>query len=137
MAVDASEQMLAAALQYHLELTGRTVASALPFPADSHVIQKRYQAVVTMATLMHVPDQDIFETVCQIRDQIEPGGVLIASTSMGRESIVDGRDLEGRLFIERSPDECAVLRANLGALGVPKESSLPGRGNASELPEVG
>ena len=113
-AVDASEKMLAAARQCHPELGNRLAKAAFPLASDSSLLTQRFDAVVLIATIMHIPEQDLFECASQMRDMLSGGGMLILSASIKRDGIAEGRDSDGRLFVERPPAELQLLFERLG-----------------------
>jgi len=113
-AIDASAQMLAAALQNHPALAGRVHHAPLPLPSDSPLLSQQFDAVVSIATIMHIPEHDLFECASQMRDMLIPGGILLLSGSVGREGISANRDPQGRLFIERPAEELQLLFERLG-----------------------
>ena len=112
--VDASIEMLASAVQNHPELDDRLVCQGFPFPQDSPLLSRQFNSIVSIATFMHIPDQDLFECAAQIRDLLPPDGVLVVSVSVRREGIVDGRDAYGRLNIERPLEQLQLLFERLG-----------------------
>ena len=111
---DASAEMIAAAVARHPELSSRAVCASFPLPGDSELLKRRFDSIFTIATLMHIPDQDLFECASQIRDLLVPGGTLLISSSIGREDLVDDRDRDGRLMKERPPEELQLLFERLG-----------------------
>jgi SAM-dependent methyltransferase len=104
-AVDASPGMVAEAARIHPELAGRLSCAAVPFPEDSPLLRRSFDAVFSNAMFMHIPDHDLPLVVEQVRRMMRPGGVAIISVSVDRGGLADGRDRTGRLFRERQPDE--------------------------------
>ena len=89
---DASLQMIAQAARAHPELAGRLVCAPFLFPEASPLKARTFDAVISIATLMHIPDQDLFECAVQLRTLVRPQGILVLSMSTGREGIIDNRD---------------------------------------------
>jgi SAM-dependent methyltransferase len=113
--IDASRGMIDEALGAHPELTGRLSCEAVPLPEDSPLLSECFDAVIAVALLMHVPDQDLFETAFQIKRMLGPRGVVFISTSTGRSGIdSEGRGEGGRLYRERPVEELALLFERLG-----------------------
>jgi SAM-dependent methyltransferase len=113
-AVDASAGMVSEAMARHPGLTGRVAHAEFPLPVDSPLLDKRYSGVVSIATVMHIPDVRLFEFAMQVRELLDPGGVLIISSSIGRGGLPGNRDESGRLLIERPPEELQLLFERLG-----------------------
>ncbi|MDZ4185661.1 MAG: class I SAM-dependent methyltransferase, partial [Desulfuromonadales bacterium] len=88
--------------------------ASMPLPADHALLADRFDAVVAMAVVMHIPDADLFEFAYQIRQMLHPGGTVILSASEGRPLDADSRDTQGRLFRERPAGELALLFERLG-----------------------
>lgn len=113
-AIDASSEMLSTSIAHHPELAGRTYHASVPLSEENPLLDRRFNAIVMIATVMHISDQDLFECVSQIRQLLVPNGVIFISTSLGREGVAEGRDLEGRIYIERQPNELQLLFERLG-----------------------
>lgn len=113
--VDASANMIEEALKEHPELAGRLSVEAVPLPEGSALLKETFQAVVAMAMLMHVPEQDLFQTAFQIKRMLGGGGIAFLSVSTGRMGVdAGGRDGNGRLFQERPPEELQLIFERLG-----------------------
>jgi heptosyltransferase-3 len=108
-AVDASAGMIAEATRAHPELAGRVSCAAVPFPADSPLLRRSFDAVVAIGMFMHIPDAGLPDTVLQIGRLLRPGGVLFIDVSVGRTGLQNERDGTGRLFRERPPGELQLL----------------------------
>jgi heptosyltransferase-3 len=122
-AVDASSGMIAEAGRIHHELAGRLVHAAVPFPPGSPLLLRSFDAVVSTAMFMHLPDDGLLDTALQIRRVLRPGGVLFVEVSTGRLGVRDGRDGNGRLFLERPPEEYRRIFENRGFLFVAQHES--------------
>jgi SAM-dependent methyltransferase len=113
--IDASEGMIEEALRRHPELADRLSCAAVPLPEDTPLLDESFDAVISIALLMHVPDSDLFETVLQLKRVLKPAGVAFVSVSSGRPGVnTDSRGLGGRLFRERPPEELQLLFERLG-----------------------
>ena len=113
-AVDASSEMLKTTIGKHPELAGRVYRASIPFSDRNPIFDHCFDAVVMIATLMHISDQDLFECSSQIRQLLRPDGILFVSSSIGREGLFQGRDSEGRIYLERQPEELQLLFERLG-----------------------
>lgn len=113
-AIDASAEMLGEAKIHHPQLAGCLYHESFPLPPDSPILNRQFDGVVSIAALMHIGDQDLFECASQIRDMLHSGGILVLSASIGREEIVAGRDKNGRLFMERPAEQIQLLFERLG-----------------------
>ena len=113
-AIDASAEMLIQAQRHHPQLAGRLSPEPFPLFADSPILKRQFDGVISIAALMHIGDQDLFECASQIRDMLRSDGILVLSASIGREEIVAGRDKNGRLFMERPAEQIQLLFERLG-----------------------
>lgn len=111
--VDASPAMIACARSHHPECAGRLFQAAFPFEqTPEHAktgLQLPFNAVLLLATAMLIPDNELEIILNQIRAMLVPSGILIISSSSGRSGIKNGRDPNGRLFIERSTEDLTRL----------------------------
>ena len=137
-ATDASPSMLALAAQRHPELASRLHLLSYPcslslgveragvrvdYTPPTTAPQAPYNAILSVATLMHVPDQELFECATQIRDLLADDGILVLQLSLGRGGLSQGRDDAGRLYNERPPEEVQLLFERLGFRLVAREDS--------------
>lgn len=129
VATDPSAAMLAAfqsAISPNLQLA----CASFPLPPDHVLLADRFDAVVAMAVVMHIPDADLFEFAYQVRQMLAPGGTVILSTSEGREVDAESRDAQGRLFRERPPAELVLLFERLGFRLVHRDDNADGLGRS-------
>ncbi|MCX7031268.1 MAG: methyltransferase domain-containing protein [Spirochaetes bacterium] len=126
-AVDASAGMVAEATRFHPELAGRVSCAAIPFPADSPLLQRSFDAVVSIAVFMHIPDNDLAAAASQLRVLVRQGGILFLEVSSGRQGLQAERDGKGRLFRERRPEEYRLLFERHGFVFVGKDGSSDSR----------
>lgn len=113
-ATDASAEMVREATRAHPELEDWLSCESLPLPDGSPLLACSFDAVVSIATIMQIPDRDLFESASQVLQLLKPGGILFLSSSIGRSGLHEGRDEKGRLFSERSPEELQMLFERLG-----------------------
>ena len=147
-ATDASPAMLTLAAQLHPELTPHlhllsfprsdtlslggeragvrvaSIPSTTQQPNNSTTEpQAPYSALLSIAMLMHIPDQELFECATQMRDLLTDDGLLVLQLSIGRGGLHQGRDDAGRLYNERPPEEIQLLFERLGFRLIAREES--------------
>lgn len=131
IATDASPSMLTLAAQLHPELASRL--HLLPFPIAHRPpatlptvhcpLSTGFPALLSVAMLMHIPDQELFECATQMRDLLTDDGMLVLQLSLGRGGLSQGRDEAGRLYNERPPEEVQLLFERLGFRLIAREES--------------
>jgi len=112
--VDPSIGMLKRAAELHPELAAKMHCVSLPFPQDNPLLKEKFSAVLLIASIMHIQDQDLFESAYQIKEVLTDSGILAISSSVGRKEINHNRDLLGRLYIERPVAQIQLLFERLG-----------------------
>lgn len=119
-------------LRYHAELDGRVYADGLPglssFPDAS------FDGVLCSAVLMHVPEQELFDSVFSIRRVLCSGGRLLVSLPANSDgSPVSGRDDSGRLFSGLTPGKLEFLltRCGFSKIGAGQAADSLGRPDRS------
>jgi len=76
-AVDASPGMIAEAARLHPELAGGLSCAAVPFPGDSPLLRRSFDAVFSNAMFMHIPDPELPLVVEQVRRMMRRGGAVV------------------------------------------------------------
>ncbi len=112
--VDGSEAMLREAVRRYPVLAGRMSTDTLPLLV--RVQDGTYDGVLCWAVLMHVPEEQLFDTVFNLRRVLKPGGRLLISTPL-RGPEVDSatcRDADGRLFNGVVPESFRFLLEKVG-----------------------
>jgi SAM-dependent methyltransferase len=101
--------------------------AAFPLPSDHALLQApKFQSILCIATLMHIPDRTLLQSLQQFRELMSEGGHLVISTCRGgRKLDAESRDERGILYRERHPDEYALLLERLGFLVVQKQIAKP------------
>jgi SAM-dependent methyltransferase len=126
-ATDASQSMLALAAQRHPELASRLHLLSFPLslggeragvrvddtPATT-ALRSPYNAILSVAMVMHLTDDELRECAAQWRALVEDEGVLVISASTGRPGLVQLREDTGRLYCERTPEELLVVFKQAG-----------------------
>ncbi len=127
LATDASEPMLA---QARLAPGNERVTfqpAAFPLQPGHPLLRARFDAVVAVAVLMHVPDHELFDLAFQIRSLLNPGGRFICSFCSGRTPTED----DTRLYVNREPGEVRLLFERLGFSFLAKEENEDGLGRGT------
>jgi SAM-dependent methyltransferase/SOS-response transcriptional repressor LexA len=109
-ATDASEAMLAGAKKAAADAPIRFEQAAFPLPDKAPLLRERFDAIICVAVLMHVPDNSLFNLVFQMRAMLNPGGRVVCSFCTDREP--DPTD--PRLYLNRQPDEVRLLFERIG-----------------------
>ncbi|MFP4565098.1 MAG: class I SAM-dependent methyltransferase [Spirochaetaceae bacterium] len=96
-ALDGSEAMVERAASLHPELAGRIFVHRLPAPLP--FADAAFDAVLSLATLMHLPVAAVTEVLGGCRSVLRPGGRLALSVPTERPGLDEaGRDERGRHF---------------------------------------
>jgi SAM-dependent methyltransferase len=132
-ATDASPAMLTQAARHHPELTPHL--HLLSFPASPASLPKTlnvelstrnfppFPAILSVAMVMHLTDDELRECATQLRDLLTADGLLVLQLSIGRGGLSQRRDDAGRLYHERPPEEVQLLFERLGFRLVAREDS--------------
>lgn len=111
--VEPSLGLRQAAVSAHPELANRLDAASMPelgMPFGGG-----FDGILCSAVLMHVPDQEMFDTALAIRALLNPRGRLLLSLPLSRgEGLTQERDSNGRLFKGYQPGEIQLLFERLG-----------------------
>lgn len=111
--LEPSDAMRAQAVTLHPELAGHLHAGGLP---DTRLpLHARYDVVVCIACLMHLPVAQLSDAVQSIAHHLQPGGHVIVSVPAQRPDLDDEqRDAGGRLFTQLSSQAWCDLFARQG-----------------------
>ncbi|MCZ7640413.1 MAG: methyltransferase domain-containing protein [Verrucomicrobia bacterium] len=118
--VDASEEMLREAAGRYPHLQGRLQKDALPAletVQDASADRKTgLDGLVCWAVLMHLPEEQLFDVVFNLRRVLKPGGRLLISTPRTGPAVDEAtrRDTDGRLFNGVTPENYHFLLAKVG-----------------------
>ena len=113
-AIEASPKMLEVAQRLNPELADRITLASVPLQDSDRLLSRQFSAVVCIGTIIHIPDQYLFEFASQVRDLVAPDGILFLSGSIRNLPSQENRDVHGRLIIERAPEEIQLLFERLG-----------------------
>jgi len=113
--VDASSEMVQYAQEQYPELKGRIEKGVLPnleMPFGG-----TFDGVLCCAVLMHLPKEELFDSVFAIRKLLKENGRLLVSIPEDRPDIDENcRDDKGRLFNSVRPEYLQLLFERLGFL---------------------
>lgn len=111
--VDASEEMVNAALTRYPGLDGRIKVGSIP--SQELYFDRTFDAVLCSAMIMHVPDEELFDSLYTIRNHLNEEGTVLFSYPLERPGLdAQGRSSDGRLFMLRPPAEYALIFERLG-----------------------
>ena len=100
--------MLTEAKKIHPELNGRLVRHSLPSPLP--FAGGSYDAVYSIAVLMHLEADDIEPAMREVHRILEPAGLFYFSVSLERPEIdVNGLDDRGRRFTCLSEEDWVAM----------------------------
>jgi 2-polyprenyl-3-methyl-5-hydroxy-6-metoxy-1,4-benzoquinol methylase len=129
-ATDASDEMLHQAKRIiekhgmsHSILFKRAV---FPLEPENPLLKEQFDVIVCIATLMHIPDNELFDFAYQIRSMLKNQGIFICSfPADGGQSHDDQR-----LYVDREPAEISLLFERLRFHLLKNEKSQDGLGRA-------
>ncbi|MEI7948420.1 MAG: class I SAM-dependent methyltransferase, partial [bacterium] len=93
--------------------------ATFPLPVAHPLLTERFEAVVAIAILMHIPNQSFFDFAFQIRSLLKPRGRFICSFCAGRESSAS----DPRLYVNREPGEVRLIFERLGFVVLAQEDT--------------
>lgn len=111
--IDSSIEMIWHAYINYPQLKDRLIHGTIP--SDELYHNLKFDSILCSAMLMHIPDEQIFDTAYCIRNCLKENGRLLISIPIERAGIdSDDRTIDGRLFIIRTPDYYNLLFERLG-----------------------
>jgi len=113
--IEPAENMLTAASRLHPEVKERLFQGSIPDSIPDLPI-KKFDALIISAVLMHIPEEQLFDSAFQIREHIKDRGKLLLSVPLERGDLIPGtsRDQKGRLMIIRPESQIRLLFERLG-----------------------
>ena len=111
---DASPVLIQLARETFPELKNRSSVSILPELSE---IQDRFDGILCSAVLMHIPEDEILDSIKRMRDLLkEKGQILISISSPNKREVHPGtyRDRENRLFYPYTPEAMKRLFERTG-----------------------
>lgn len=112
--VDASPEMLAAAVNRHPALRDRIRQAALPELVG--IPDASQDGLLCWAVLMHLSEESLFDVAFNLRRVLRAGGRLLLSTPIEGPEVdaKSHRDSDGRLFSGITPENLHFLLAKVG-----------------------
>lgn len=111
--IEPSEGMREEAVRAFPELSGRIEPGGLPLPVPP--AGAAYAAILCSAVLMHLPQEQWFDAVYSMRENLRDGGVLLVSVSSGRDGLdTSSRDHTGRFYHEPAIESVQMLFERVG-----------------------
>lgn len=77
---------------------------------DHKLLAERFDAVVCLATIMHIPDSELFTFAFQVKSLLNSKGIFICSFCMAR----DTSEEDPRLFVNREPSQIQLFFERIG-----------------------
>ena len=87
----------------------RVFSAPFPLPSDHFLLKEAFDAVVSIAMLMHLPDHELFGFANQVACLLKEKGIFICSFCSGKRI-----SSEKRLYIDREPGKIRLLFERLG-----------------------
>ena len=96
--IEASKQMINLAEKLHPELQGRLIKGEVPGCLES--MNKKYDGIYAIATLMHLPLEDIATVLDGFYNRLVKSGRILISVPLSRPDLeTSGYDSKGRYFL--------------------------------------
>ncbi len=112
-ATDASKNLIELAAKQAAPRDGKSPLfrqAVFPLNAGHDLLSERFDAIVAIALLMHLADNELFEFAYQVRTMLKSGGIFFCSFCPGRESTTS----DPRSFIDRQAGQIQLLFERLG-----------------------
>lgn len=111
--IEPSPGLIEEALRCHPELQGRLSQDGLP--ALSTIPDQSFDGTLCSAVLMHIPEEELFDSIFSLRRILKPGGRLLVSLSIKPDGTpTRGRDSKGRIFNGLSAGKIEWLLSRCG-----------------------
>jgi SAM-dependent methyltransferase len=126
-ATDASEKMISLASNFQSSKSRHKIVfsqAAFPLPVAHDLLKEQFEAIVSVAVLMHIPDHELFEFAYQVRAMLKNRGIFICSFCSERQSSPD----DPRFYVNREPCEIQLLFERIGFNILTKEENTDGMG---------
>lgn len=112
IAIDGSKNMIEEAKKVHPELSQKLFHKTLPHDLK---FNQTFDGIYSIATLMHLSQNDLEETISKIYNLLNSNGKFLMSVSLFRDDIdKNGFDGKGRFFLVLSFEIWINLLENLG-----------------------
>jgi len=126
-AVDGSQAMIDAAQELHPELSDSLHVVLLPDGLEEFT--ETYDGIYSVATLMHLDNEQIESSIQHISNLLKTGGTLFFSVSIARDDVDEkGYDAKGRYFNSMSKDAWMAICESHGFKCITTKQSGDGLG---------
>lgn len=126
--VEPSGALIEEALQFHPELQVRLHQDGLP--ALSTIPDQSFDGILSSAVLMHIPEEELFDSIFSLRRILKPGGRLLISLPIEADGTPTcGRDSTGRIFngLSAGKIEWLLSRCGFRKIGIGQSDDALGR----------
>ncbi len=111
-AVDGSEKMIVESKKIHPELSNNLFHKILPNDLNFNI---KFNGIYSIATLMHLEENDIKKTIYNIFNLLNDGGKFLMSVSLSRNDVNEnGFDEKGRFFLILEQEEWLNMCKDVG-----------------------
>ncbi len=112
IAVDGSENMITESKKIHPELSNNLFHRTLPNNLNFDI---KFNGIYSIATLMHLEENDIKKTIYNIFNLLNDGGKFLMSVSLSRNDVNEnGFDEKGRFFLILEQEEWLNMCKDVG-----------------------
>ncbi len=126
--VEPSGALIEEALRGHPEIEGRISQDSLP--GLSTIADQSYDGVLCSAVLMHILEEELFDSIFSLRRILKPGGRLLVSLPIEADGTPTcGRDSTGRIFngLSAGKIEWLLCRCGFRKIGIGQSDDALGR----------
>lgn len=126
--VEPSPGLTEEALRRHPELQGRLAQDGLP--GLSTVGDRSFDGILCSAILMHIPEEELLDSIFSLRRILKPGGRLLVSLPIETDGTPTyGRDSTGRIFngLSAGKIESLMSRCGFRKIGIGQGDDALGR----------
>lgn len=126
--VEPSGALIEKALQCHPELKGRLSQDCLPIL--STLPDQSFDGILCPAVLMHIPEEELFDSIFSLRRILKPGGRLLVSLPTEADGTPTcGTDSTGRIFngLSAGKIEWLLCRCGFRKIGMGESEDALGR----------
>lgn len=128
--IEASRSMISLALEYHPELKDRIITGVAPGCLNS--INKKYDGIYSIATLMHLSLDDIAAVLEGFYSRLKTSGRILISVPLSRPDLeASGYDPKGRYFLLLSEEEWCDVIGGAGFTEIETSTNADGMGRSS------
>ena len=128
--IEASRSMISLALEYHHELQGRLISGEVPGCLNS--INKKYDGIYSIATLMHLELDDIAAVLEAFHSRLKSRCRILISVPLSRPDLeVSGFDPKGRYFLLLSEEQWRDVIGSAGFTVIETSTNADGMGRRS------